>query len=236
MFVDGNGDGVYTAATDTMTFVDNLVSDATATVFIVANMPATQVTGDIAAYGLLATTHDAGAVGTLGALTNETVGAGTLAGVDVVFADAANANVAGDANRDGEASDRSAYRIAAAAISVVKSAATYSDPFNGTTFPKAIPGAVMTYTIQVSNAAGGANATNVAITDNLTGMPVTFATQFNDGVDSCSAGFGIVVNNTCNSNLADADNGSFAGNTVTVNGLTINAGASATIKFQVVVN
>jgi hypothetical protein len=236
VFVDSNGDGLYTAATDTMTFIDGLVSDATSTVFIVANMPGTQATGDIAAYGLLATTHDAGSAGALGALTVQTAGAGTLTGVDVVFADAANADVTGDAVRDGEASDRSAFIIQTASISVVKSAATYSDPFNGTTNPKAIPGAIMTYTIIVTNAAGGANATNVVITDNLTGSPVTFATQFGDGTNNCSAGEGIVVNGLCNSNTADADNGNFAGNTVTVNGLTINAGNSATIKFQVVVN
>jgi len=244
VFVDANGDGVYTAGTDTMTFIDGLVSDTTATVFIVGNIPVVQVTGDIAAYALLATTHDAGAAGVLGNLTVQTAGAGTLTGVDVVFADIANANVATDTDRDGEASDRSAYQVAAAAITILKSAATYSDPFNGITNPKAIPGAVMTYTITVANAAGGANATNVTITDNLTGMPVTFATQFIDATDTCAAGQGIVVDadgpgaglGVCNSNLADVDNGSFAGNTVTVNGLTINAGTSATIKFQVVVN
>ena len=244
VFVDANGDGVYTAATDTMTFIDGLVSDTTATVFIVGNIPVVQVTNDVAAYALLATTHDTGGAGALGGLTVQTAGAGTLTVVDVVFADTANANVAADADRDGEASDRSAYQVAAAAITILKSAATYSDPFNGTTNPKAIPGAVMTYTITVSNAAGGANATNVTISDNLTGMPVTFATQFIDATDSCAAGQGIVVDadgpgaglGVCNSNLADVDNGSFAGNTVTVNGLTINAGTSATIKFQVVVN
>jgi uncharacterized repeat protein (TIGR01451 family) len=244
VFVDSNGDGIYTAATDTFTFIDGLATDATATVFIVGNIPVVQVTGDIAAYALLATTHDAGAAGALGALTVETVGAGTLLAVDVVFADAANANVAADTNRDGEASDRGAYRVVAAAITIVKSVATYSDPFNGTTNPKAIPGAVMTYTITVSNAAGGANATNVTVSDNLTGMPATFAAQFGDATDTCGGGQGIVVDadgpggaaGVCNSNAADADNGSFAANTVTVSGLTINAGTSATVKFQVIVN
>jgi uncharacterized repeat protein (TIGR01451 family) len=245
--VDANGDGVYTAATDTMTFIDGLATDTTATVFIVGNIPVVQVTNDVAAYALLATTHDTGGAGALGGLTVQTAGAGTLTVVDVVFADTANANVAADADRDGEASDRSAYQVAAAAITILKSAATYSDPFNGTTNPKAIPGAVMTYTITVSNAAGGANATNVTISDNLTGMPVTFATQFGDGTDTCGAGQGIVVDadgpggaaGVCNTNGGGDDNGDFgatAGSTVTVNGLTINAGTSATIKFQVTVN
>jgi hypothetical protein len=102
----------------------------------------------------------------------------------------------------------------------------------------------MTYTITVSNAAGGANATNVTVSDNLTGMPATFAAQFGDATDTCGGGLGIVVDadgpggaaGVCNSNAADADNGSFAANIVTVSGLTINAGTSATVKFQVIVN
>lgn len=248
VFRDSNGDGIYTAATDTFTFIDELVSDATATVFIVATMPVSVGTGSIAAYALLATTYDAGTVGTLGPVqTTQTAGAGTLLGVDVVFADTANANVAADGNRDGQASDRSAFRISAAALTILKSAATYSDPFNGTTNPKAIPGAVMTYTITVSNAAGGANATNVTISDNLTGMPVTFATQFGDATDTCAGGQGIVVDadgpggapGVCKTNAGGDDNADFgatAGNTVTVSGLTINAGTSATVKFQVTVN
>ena len=247
VFADSNGDGVYTAATDTMTFIDGLVSDGTATVFIVGNIPVAQATGDIAAYALLATTHDAGAAGALGALTVQTAGAGTLLGVDVVFADTNNADVAADTARDGEASDRGAYRVSTAALSILKSAATYSDPFNGTTNPKAIPGAVMTYTITVTNAAGGADAQNVTISDNLTGMPVTFATQFGDGIDTCAAGQGVVVDadgaggaaGVCNTNAGGDDNADFnitTGNTVTVSGLTVPQGTSATIKFQVIVN
>lgn len=249
-YVDSNGDGVYTAATDTMTFVDGLVSDATSTVFIVGNIPVSQVTGDIAAYALLATAHDAGAAGVLGALTVQTAGVGTLLGVDVVFADAANADVAADTARDGEASDRGAFRVSTAALSILKSAATYSDPFNGTTNPKAIPGAVMTYTITVTNAAGGADAQNVTISDNLAGMPVTFATQYDDGVapsNPCAAGRGIVVDadgpggaaGVCNTNAGGDDNADFgatAANTVTVSGLTVPQGTSATIMFQVIVN
>jgi hypothetical protein len=78
VFVDSNGDGIYTAATDTFAFIDALATDATATVFIVGNIPVSQATGDIAAYALLTTTHDAGAAGVLGALTVETVGPGSL--------------------------------------------------------------------------------------------------------------------------------------------------------------
>jgi uncharacterized repeat protein (TIGR01451 family) len=51
-------------------------------------------------------------------------------------------------------------------LMVVKSATVFSDPFNGTTNPKAIPGAAMTYTVSVSNSANGsATSGSTVITD-----------------------------------------------------------------------
>jgi len=68
-------------------------------------------------------------------------------------------------------------------LSVSKSSAVISDPFNGTTNPLAIPGAVVEYTITISNAASTATATSVAITDSLNAEIVAtrlaFNTQYN---------------------------------------------------------
>ena len=82
----------------------------------------------------------------------------------------------------------------------------------------------------------------MSITDSLAAEigagHLAFRPQFNDGVTiTCTAVQGIVVNGACNSNLADADNGDWnaGSSTVTVSGLTVNAGASAVIKFQVVI-
>lgn len=240
VFVESGVTPGYQAAEDTATFIDELAADGSATVYIVSDIPAGQVTGDTAAYALIATTHDAGAAG-LGALTVETAGADT-AGVDVVFGDAANADVPADTARDGEGSDRSSYQVSAAALTVTKTSAVYSDPFNGTTNPKAIPGAVITYAVTIANAAGGSTATNVTITDDLSAEigagRIAFRTQFDDGSPSCAAGEGIAVSGACNTNGADADSADWnatTANTVTVSGLTINAGASATIKYQVVI-
>ena len=47
---------------------------------------------------------------------------------------------------------------------LTKESAVISDPLNGTTNPKAIPGAVVEYTITLTNT-GTADATNVVITD-----------------------------------------------------------------------
>jgi uncharacterized repeat protein (TIGR01451 family) len=49
------------------------------------------------------------------------------------------------------------------ALSVLKLSSTYSDPVNSTTFPKAIPGAVMAYTITITNTGPGTVDSNTAI-------------------------------------------------------------------------
>jgi uncharacterized repeat protein (TIGR01451 family) len=86
-------------------------------------------------------------------------------------------------------------------ILIVKSSVTISDPINGATSPKIIPGSVMEYTIIVTNSGQGpADADSVAVTDavpaNMTmyvdtgsGDPVTF---------SCSAGCGLTFNYAAN--------------------------------------
>ncbi|OGW34169.1 MAG: hypothetical protein A2X58_10970 [Nitrospirae bacterium GWC2_56_14] len=245
VFVESGATAGYQTAEDTATFIDELVSDATATVYIVADIPAGRATNDIAAYALIATTHDGGSGG-IGAATTDDSGAGnSLLGVDVVFADAANGTVPGDTQYDGEGSDRSAYRVTAAALTIAKTAVVYSDPFS-TVNPKMIPGAVITYTITVTNGATGSQADNVSITDSLAAEiaagRLAFNTQFNDGVDGCGAGSGIVVvgglPTPCKTNTNDGDGADFglsAADTVTVSGLTIPLSSSAVIKFQVVV-
>lgn len=242
VFVESGATAGYQVAEDMATFIDELVSDATATVYIVADIPAGQATNDIAAYALIATTHNAGAAG-LGALTTATVGANGLLVVDVVLADAANGFVGTDTQYDGEASDRSAYRVTAAALTIAKSAAVYSDPFNLLVNPKMIPGAIITYTITVTNGATGSQADNVSITDSLNAEilagRLALNPQFNDGVDSClGATEGIVVDNVCKTTGGGDDNADFGAttaNTVTVTGLTIPLSSFAEIKFQVIV-
>jgi uncharacterized repeat protein (TIGR01451 family) len=129
-------------------------------------------------------------------------------------------------------------------LMVVKSAAVWSDPVSGTTLtasPKAIPGAVMTYTITVTNS-DPLTANNVTITDNLTAEitagHLAFRTQYVDAVYSCPAGSGIVVNGVCRTNTGGDDNADWnvtTGNTVTIGGLSITGSGSATILFQVIV-
>jgi uncharacterized repeat protein (TIGR01451 family) len=48
-------------------------------------------------------------------------------------------------------------------LTVVKASTVYSDPFNGTTNPKAIPGSLVTYTVAVSNTGAGPVDNNTVI-------------------------------------------------------------------------
>lgn len=159
VYVESGTTPGYQPAEDVATYIDELAADATATVYVVSAIDATQVNGDIAAYTLTADAADAGTAGTLGAETLATVGADT-AGVDVVLADAAGDT---DAVTSGDFSDTSAYQVVTATLAVAKTSTVVSDPINGTTNPKAIPEAVMEYDITVTNT--GAQADNVVITD-----------------------------------------------------------------------
>jgi uncharacterized repeat protein (TIGR01451 family) len=247
VYRDVNNNGTLEIGTDTL-YVDpttfgNLVSDATFTVLVVADTPAPLANAETAVQDLVATTYDTGGLVVTAQTTTAT------AGVDVVFADIPG-TWTNDINRDGEHSAVGTYTVSAAGIAVTKSTAIYSDPFNGTTEPKAIPGAVITYTVTVSNAAGGSQATNVTITD-IMPANVTFKPQYDDGTGlGCSGTQGIVVDDdgpganprVCKENAGPpgntdgADYNVTTGSAVTANGLTISAGASATVQFQVTIN
>jgi len=248
---NGSTPGVWDA-TDTLyvdagTFLD-VAPDTGLNVLIVADVPASETNGQTVVYSLLATTVNAGTTTT----TTATAGPNT-AGVDVVFADPMS-GIAGDSGvaRDGQHAASATYTIATAALTVTKTATVYSDPFTGVSVnAKAIPGAVITYTITVANAAGGATATSVSIADSLnaeiTSVPphLAFATQFTDATNACAAGQGVVVagggeiaGGVCKTNAVDAQlitNADFTANVVNVSGLSIAGGTTATIKFQVVV-
>ncbi len=234
IYVDGNGNGTYDAGTDTATSINDLAADGSATVFIVADIPLGQATGDIASYHLVAEARDAA---TGNALT-ETTGADTANSVDIVFADGQGSDTTNDAARDAKHSSQDDYEILTAALTVTKSSTVISDPFNGTTNPKRIPGAVVEYTIQIDNAAGGTTATNVTVSDDL-------STEIGNGTIAYDAGTIVVTAPNINGGAAKAltdaggdDEGDFGAtttNAVTVSGIALNAGESATVRFRVTI-
>ena len=224
MYLDTNNNGVYDAGTDTaVTYLDELAADASKTVFIVANIPAGRLTNDVAGVTLTAQAREPGVAGTQGVVVAQTTGANT-AGMDTVFADTAGAT---DAARDGQFSARDDYTVQAAALTVTKTSTVISDPLNGTTNPKMIPGATIAYCIQVANAAGGAAATNVAIND-----PLPAQTTYDSA-------YGIFLNGTVTGGVCNVDGttgGAFSGGAVSGTLASVAAGATRTLYFRVTVN
>lgn len=237
VFVDSNNNGVYDAGVDIATFLDEIPADATRTVFVVASIPAGRAVDDTAGITLTAVAADAGTGGALGADATQTAGAGTLGGVDTVFGDVAGDT---DAARDGRHSDDDAYRVRAAAITVTKTATVISDPFNGVTNPKAIPGAVIEYCLQVSNAAGGLLATNIVVSDpipaNTTYVPGSIFAGGTATGGVCNADGTAEDDDSTGADETDPNGGSFAAGTVSTTVPSVAAGVTTTSRFRVTIN
>ncbi|MEK6638660.1 MAG: hypothetical protein AABY88_11310 [Pseudomonadota bacterium] len=229
LFVDTNGNGSYDAGTDTaVTFLDEVAADTQRTVFVVANIPITQVNGDVAGVRLTAQAFEAGTAATQGTLITQTAGANT-AGVDTVFADAAGVT---DTASDGRHSDDDDYTVSAPVLTVTKQSRVISDPINGTTNPKFIPGALVEYCIVVSNAATASSAANsVAISDPLPAQ-TTYETSY--GIFVSGTYTGTPGSGTCN--LDGTAGGSFAAGTVSGTLGSVAANTTRTLYFQVRIN
>jgi len=210
------GDTLITA------YVDELVVDTAIRLFVVSDIPAGLANNAVAGVTLRATAREGGLAGTQGAAITETTGANT-AGKDTVFADIAG--VAGDVARDGSHSDNDDYTVQTATLTVTKTSRVISDPFNNTTNPKLIPGAVVEYCIAVANS-GGAAATSVVIND-----PVPGQLTFNAGTILLG---GTVTSGTCDFN--GTAGGSYTAPNVSGTIASIAAGAASTLVFRATVN
>lgn len=237
VYQDVNTNGIYDAGTDTLGYIDELAADSSVTVIIEATIPGSQTDGQVGACILTATAAESGAPGTLGAVTIETTGANNdsllAADADVAFGDGAGLT---DAAYDGQHSAGDAFLVAAAVISITKSVAVISDPLNGTTNPIIIPGAIMEYTITVTNAAGsGASATSLQVTDDLSTESTHIA--FVPDTYGAAAGIRVTAPNIGTdidlTNASDGDQGAFAANIVTVNGITLAPSESALVNYRV---
>jgi uncharacterized repeat protein (TIGR01451 family) len=217
-----DGDNVFDAGDTLVTHLDEVAADAARVVHVVASIPAGATNGQKAAVSLTAQAKEGGTAGTEGAVVTATAGANT-AGMDTVLADTAGSD---DAATDGRHSARDDYTVAAPVLTVTKISRVIQDPINGTTNPKMIPGATVEYCITVANAAAGATASSVVITDSLP-TQTTYVSAF--GVFEG----GTVAGAVCSGGTAT---GTFASPTVTGNLGTVAAGATETVYFRVTIN
>ena len=225
MYADTDGNGVYTPGTDVaITFLDEVLADTSRLVFVVANIPAGRLSGDVAAVTLTGQARDGGAAGTQGNVAANTAGANT-AGVDTVLADTAYDAL--NAASDGFGVAKDDYTVSAANLTAVKTVRVISDGFNTAANAKLIPGAVVEYCIIVSNS-GAATATPTSITDPV---PATLS------INAAS----LRVNGTATGGVCNANGvagGGVSGQNVTSAPTVLNAvptGGTVTMYFQATV-
>jgi uncharacterized repeat protein (TIGR01451 family) len=231
MFVDTNANGTYDAGTDTaITYIDELAADAVRTIFLVGTAPLSATNLQVAGVTLTGQAQASGTAGTQGANLTATAGANT-AGVDTVLAD--GTGLAGDIASDGRSSDDDDYTVTAPLMTVFKTSRVISDPINGTTNPKAIPGAVVEYCLIAVNGAGGGTATNVGLSDPLPAQTTYYSTNYVVRVGGTYTG--TAPSGTCNADGV-LTAGAHAAGVVTGNLGSLNPGTVRTILFQVTIN
>jgi len=198
----------------------SLAKDATATIVVMCSMPNRPDVDDghESTIDVLATAVDGA-----GAIMAESTIADREDDVDVVLADGTGTPT-DNADRNAMHSDTQTYEIDVPMLTVVKTSAVISDPLNGTTLPKRIPGAVIEYTITVENTSDSV-ASGLTVTDVLTAA-VAGEVQFIAGS---------IVNASGTAQTFTA-----ATNTVEATGITVPAGTLAVpgvavVTFQVTI-
>ena len=242
IYEDTNNNGTFDAADQVITFLDEVEEDETLRVFVVADISSDAENDDTFDVSLNADAHQAGtgsdgdgSTGSLGAELTESSGDSSDQDVvDTVLADGSNAlGLTDDADNDGSFSAQGTFDVDGAEVTVIKSSLVVSDPVNGTTNPKAIPGAVIRYCIAVVNA-GGADAENITVIDSLP-SDVTF----NSGTILVDTD--VVVSGSAPNQEATCSNGSAGGsydagdNEVTGTLSTITGGNEAGLSFEVTI-
>ena len=215
----------------------DIAQDTGRRIFVLADLPVAATNGAGANVRL---SVKAAAATSLGAtLETATNAADTAGAVDVVIS-ASVASTAGSVTTSLKTAD-SGYAVQAPTLSVAKSEVVISDPVNGLTNPKAIPGATVEYTLSITNT-GAVAANGVSFTD-----PVSTVLTLLQNTYSGTNNVSITANGTTRFCVAEAgadgnaDGCLFSANTLTVNPSTpivIPSGANnvATVKYRVTIN
>ena len=225
VYVESDGVAGYTAG-DTQTSVDNLPADTSATIYVVVDIPAGALDDELIGVSLAATALDSAG----NALVKSTSSDANTSGVDTVFDDAAGVL---DGVADAVISVYGAYSVNSATLVVAKYSTVISDPINGTTNPKLIPGAVVEYCIVIANS-GGSAASDVILTDNI---PTNTTYDVADGVATGDeVGSPATDASACLTDETSADLTGTSASTVTANFSTLASDSYAWVSFQVTLN
>jgi uncharacterized repeat protein (TIGR01451 family) len=237
LFYLDDGDNVFDGGDTLITFLDNVAPDTNAVVHVVSDIPPGEANANTSSGTLTAIANSDGTGGAGNDYVETNVGvADDPLVVDTVFGDGAGDT---DAAEDGRYSDDDAYRVVTATITVTKTSTVISDPFNGAVNPKAIPGAVVEYCIQVSNT-GSAAASNVIVTDAIPANTTYQAGSIFAGgtvtAGVCNADGVAEDDNTTDPDETDPNGGSFAAGTVSTTVTSVGAGTTTTSYYRVTID
>lgn len=184
-YVDTNNDGAITIGTDTEIDANTIVelkqntgnSDHQAQIIVEVTTLGNAVDADTIDYSLVATAVEpaVGSIGTAGDSINPTDAdvewdpANVQTVVDPDPSDGADVNDTGIIR-----TEKGTYTIGAAKVSLTKSVLVIQDPITGKletisgseNYPKAIPGAIVEYTLTITNS-GSLDATGITLTDDV---------------------------------------------------------------------
>ncbi|MCF6234956.1 MAG: hypothetical protein L3J70_01030 [Gammaproteobacteria bacterium] len=227
---DGNGtwDGVGTDTAGTQ--LNDIAANGSAVVFLIGKIPATATNTQSAIYNLMASAllSDGSAI--------PAEATDVVTTKQYIYADGSGPHSSDIAN-DTEHSDSLAFVIQTAVLTITKTSSVIWDPVNTTTAPFFhIPGAIIEYVITVTNGTGASQADAIVITDTLNGnlaMPTDDARKFSAGrsieltIPNLYSG-----NATALTDISDGDEATVASQDITVTGIMLTAGQSATVKIR----
>jgi len=239
IFVSKNNTATYVPANDTASSIPQLAAGASNFVFVVANIPASQVDADVAVVALKGQVAAAGGSATYGTApganitTDDSGNAWTPGTVQNIFADAAGTD---DAAKDGLSSSRDAYLVKSAKLTITKTSSVVSDP-TGDAIPHAIPGAVIKYTITVANS-GTTAATGITLADSISTQLASISYNVNTiKIADPNVSGGATQSCLDSGSTFGSDTCSFTAGTSTVNALinSLTNGQTATVTFTVTI-
>jgi len=242
IFVESGGAVGYQELQDTATYADQVLENTTRTVYVVRDIGAeSDDTSSAVVLTAQVAVGDTGGAQGADIVTDDSGDVDDPAVVQIVFADGTGDT---DGAEDGQYSDTDAFLVQTATLEITKTSSVYSDPFNLLVNPKAIPGATIEYTVQVTNTAGTGTATSVAVMDDLSAEITAATIAFDLNGYAAAEGLQVEAPNlyggaatSLTNDGADADEGEWdAGtNTLTVDGIAVAPGQTAYVRYRVTI-
>lgn len=126
------------------------------------------------------------------------------------------------------------FNVAGANLTIAKTSSVVSDPVNGATNPKAIPGAVIRYCLLVSNA-GPATASAIGVNDTLPANLSFVSGSIRSGT-SCAGAATVEDDDASGADESDPFGASWSAGVLSAAAATLTNGSAMAIRFDATVN